>query len=116
MGQVTIYHNPNCSKSRQTLELLHDQGLEPEIILYLESPPGKSTLQNLLRMLNMSVRDIMRSSEKAYEEQDLSRESLDDDSLITAIIKTPRLLQRPIVVYKDRAVVGRPPENVLAIL
>jgi arsenate reductase len=116
MGQVTIYHNPNCSKSRQTLTLLQEKGLEPKIVLYLESPPDKPTLQNLLKMLDMPVRDIIRKSEKAYAEQDLSSESLDDDFLLDAIIRTPRLLQRPIVVHGAKAVIGRPPENVLSIL
>ncbi|MEA3292621.1 MAG: arsenate reductase (glutaredoxin) [Pseudomonadota bacterium] len=113
---VTIYHNPRCSKSRTTLGLLEEQGVEPEIINYLETPPDAATLKKLLAMLGLSPRDILRKKEKEYRELGLADEGLSDNELIRAIIEHPRLMERPIVVKNGRAALGRPPESVLEIL
>lgn len=113
---VTIYHNPRCSKSRQTLELLQSKGIEPEVIEYLKNPPGKSTLKKLLSMLNMEPRELMRKKEEAYKEAGLDDKSLGKDDLVDAMIKHPILIERPIVVANNRAAIGRPPESVLDIL
>ena len=113
---VTIYHNPKCSKSRQTLALLEDNGIKPDIILYLESPPDAATLKDLLHQLNVDIRDIIRTSEDAYTEQNLSNDTLTQEDLIGAILATPKLLQRPIVVCNNQARIGRPPESVLEII
>lgn len=113
---VKIYHNPRCTKSRQTLELLQNKGINPEIILYLEKSPTESEIKNLLSKLNLSVREIMRKKEDEFKNQNLGDENLSDADLITAIANTPKLLERPIVINGDKAAIGRPPENVLEIL
>jgi arsenate reductase len=113
---IRIFHNPRCSKSRATLTLLQEQGIEPEIILYLESPPDAGELRVILNKLDMSPRELMRTSEAEFKEQGLGDESLTDDELINAMAATPRLIQRPIVLAGDRAAMGRPPESVLDIL
>lgn len=113
---VTIYHNPRCSKSRQTLALLEERGLQPTVIRYLETPPDVATLRSLLGMLELAPRDVMRRKEAAYRENGLDDPSLDDDALLAAIVANPVLLERPIVVAGGRAAIGRPPENVLEIL
>lgn len=116
MSKVTIYHNPSCSKSRQTLALLQDNNIEAEIIQYLENPPSAEDLKHLIKLLGLTARDIIRSGEQEYADQNLGEESLSEESLIQAIIQTPKLLQRPIVVANDKAIIGRPPENVLKII
>lgn len=116
MTDITIYHNPRCSKSRQTLELLQENNISPEIILYLDNPPSKPQLKKLLGKLGMTARDLLRTSEDAYKARGLADKSLDDDVLLDAMIAEPKLIQRPIVVAGDKAVLGRPPENVLAII
>ena len=116
MTQVTIYHNPRCSKSRQTLELIKGNNLTPEVILYLETPPEAKKIKELLQLLQLSAREIIRNSEQAYKEQNLADTSLSDAELIDALVSNPILLQRPIVVCNNKAVIGRPPENVLAII
>lgn len=113
---TTIYHNPRCSKSRQTLALIEEKGISPEIILYLESPPNAETLRGLLKKLELAARDIMRKGEEEYKGNSLADTSLSEDELIDAMVKFPRLIERPIVVNGDTAVLGRPPENVLDIL
>ncbi len=116
MSKVTIYHNPRCSKSRQTLELLKERNIDPEIILYLETPPDKSTLSDIIKMLGTKPRQLIRTSEKEYKEMKLSDKSLGDDDLIDAMVKAPKLIQRPIVVANGKAAIGRPPESVLDIV
>ena len=116
MTSVRIYHNPGCSKSRQTLALLQENGQDPEIVLYLESPPDQAELTRILTQLGLNPRDIIRPGETAYTEMNLGDESLSNDELIDAIIKAPILMQRPIVVANDQARIGRPPESVLEIL
>lgn len=113
---ITIFHNPRCSKSRATLALLHDKGLDPDIRLYLEDPPQADELQEILGMLNMTPRQLMRKGEAEYREQGLSDDSLSDKALIAAMTQTPRLIERPIVLANGKAAIGRPPESVLDIL
>jgi len=113
---VSIYHNPRCSKSRATLELLRTRNIEPQIIEYLQTPPDKATLKNILQELNLAPRDIMRKKEACYKELNLADTDLDEDALLDAIVDNPILLERPIVVAGKRVAIGRPPENVLAIL
>ena len=116
MADITIYHNPRCSKSRQTLELLKENSISPEIILYLETPPSKSEIQSLLIKLGISARELLRSSEEAYKTGNLADDSLSEDQLIDAMLAEPKLIERPIVVAGDRAVLGRPPENALDLI
>lgn len=111
---VTIYHNPRCSKSRQTLELLNEQGVEPTIVEYLTDTPSADELRQILDMLGMTPRDLMRSKEAA--EAGLNDDSLSDDALIAGMTEHPAVIQRPIVVSGDKAAIGRPPESVLDIL
>ncbi len=113
---VTIYHNPRCSKSRATLALLEARGIKPKIVDYLKTPPSAAELNAILRKLGLKPRDILRTSETVYGELELKTRRLDDDALIAVMVKNPILIERPIVVAGNRAVVGRPPENVLAIL
>lgn len=113
---TTIYHNPRCSKSRETLTLLQEKGIEPDIILYLETPPNAKTLQSLLKKLGLKPRELMRTKEAEYKAQGLNDPELSDDALIEAMIATPKLIERPIVVNGGKAALGRPPEQVLEIL
>lgn len=113
---IKIYHNPRCSKSRQALELLENKGIKPQIILYLENPPSFSEVEKLLKMLALEPRDIMRKKEEEYAAQNLDDEKLSSKQLIEAIVKTPKLLERPIVVKGNKAAIGRPTENILSIL
>lgn len=113
---VTIYHNPRCSKSRQTLALLEEQGLTPEIILYLETPPDKATLKTLLQQLGLKPRELMRKGEQEYKGNQLNNPGLTDQQLIDAMVRFPKLIERPIVVSGQQVRIGRPPESVLAIL
>lgn len=113
---LVIYHNPRCSKSRQTLALLRERGLEPEIVLYLESPPSKAGLEELLDMLGMPARDLMRRKEAPYRELGLDDPSLTRAELVAAMASHPILIERPVVVSGTRAAIGRPPERVLEIL
>lgn len=111
---LTLWHNPRCSKSRQTLQLLRDKGLEPEIRLYLSDPPSVKELQTLLEQLNLSAHDLARKSEAVFKEQGLKH--ADDATLISAMAANPILIERPILIAATKAAIGRPPEAVLAIL
>lgn len=113
---VTIYHNPRCSKSRETLGLLESKGVEPRVVLYLETPPDAAELGRILDKLGMEPRELMRRNEKEYKENGLDDPALSRDALIEAMIAHPRLIQRPIVLSGDKAALGRPPESVLEIL
>lgn len=113
---VTILHNPRCSKSRATLSLLRDNDVEPTIVEYLETPPSAEELKEILEKLALKPRDIMRRGEKVYKELELDDPDLPDNALITAMSGHPILIERPIVMNGEKAVVGRPPENVLDIL
>ncbi|MGD2137000.1 MAG: arsenate reductase (glutaredoxin) [Gammaproteobacteria bacterium] len=115
-AEITIYHNPRCSKSRAALELLRRQGIEPAIIEYLKEPPSQGELAGILDMLGMDPRDLMRRKESEYREQGLDDPGLGRTALIQAMHDTPKLIERPIVVAGDRAALGRPPEKVLEII
>ena len=116
MSIYTIYHNPRCSKSRQTLAILEQQGVEIEIIHYLETPPAKDALKAILVMLEKSPRDILRRGEEAYKTFNLGDKTHDDNFILEKMIEYPKLIERPIVVHHDRAVIGRPPEAVLQLI
>ena len=114
---VSIYHNPRCSKSRETLALLKEKGVEPEVVLYLETPPDVATLKNLLKMLGMkSARELMRQKEDLYKELNLADGALSENDLLKAMVDNPKLIERPVVVKNGQARIGRPPEAVLDIL
>ena len=113
---VEIYHNPRCSKSRQTLQLLQENGIEPDITEYLKTPPGRAELIDILQMLGMEPRELMRRKEQEYKEAGLDNPDLTRDQLIQAMIDHPRLIERPIVISNGKAALGRPPERVLDIL
>lgn len=113
---VQIYHNPRCSKSRQTLAILEENGISPEIILYLENTPDAKTISALLKKLNISARELLRKGEDAYKELNLKDKSLSDDFLIEKMTTFPKLIERPIVVKGNEAVLGRPPENALKLI
>ncbi|MFK3711032.1 arsenate reductase (glutaredoxin) [Leclercia adecarboxylata] len=114
---VTIYHNPRCSKSRETLTLLKTNGIEPQVVLYLETPPDADTLRTLLSQLGMSsARELMRQKEELYKELGLADSALGEEALIQAMVDNPKLIERPIVVANGKARIGRPPEQVLEIV
>ena len=113
---VTIYHNPRCSKSRKTLELLRSKGIEPFIVEYLKDPPTRKKLKEILAMLNLEPRQLIRNTESIYKEKGLDDPSLDREQLVSAMVENPVLIERPIVISKGKAVIGRPPENVLGII
>jgi arsenate reductase (glutaredoxin) len=113
---VKIYHNPRCGKSRQTLQLLKDKGIEPEVIEYLKTPPSVEELADILEKLSMEPRDLMRKQETEYKANGLDNSALDRQSLINGMVNHPILIERPIVVANGKAAIGRPPENVLNIL
>lgn len=114
---VVIYHNPRCSKSRETLDLLKKRGVQPEIILYLDNPPDATALEKLLKQLEFSsARQLMRNKEDLYKQLNLDDPALTERQLIQAMVDNPKLIERPIVVSGDRARLGRPPEQVLDIL
>ncbi|MBG22924.1 MAG: arsenate reductase (glutaredoxin) [Idiomarinaceae bacterium] len=116
MSQVSIYHNPRCSKSRQTLALLQEQGIEPTVIEYLKDTPSEDEIKELLSKLGfVSARELMRSKEDVFKELELKNES-DEDKLVAAMAAHPKLIERPIVVKGEQARLGRPPEAVLEIL
>jgi arsenate reductase len=113
---VAIYHNPRCSKSRATLELLEAQGVKPKVIEYLKTPPSAAELKAILKKLGLSPRDLVRNGEALYAELGLKDRQLSDDQLITLMVANPILIERPIVVSGGKAAIGRPPEKVLEIL
>ena len=113
---VTIYHNPRCSKSRQTMALLEARGIAPKVIEYLNAPPDAPTLKAILEKLGIGARDLMRKKEAPYKELGLDDPSLTEDALIRAMVENPILIERPVVLAGDRARLGRPPEQVLDIL
>ena len=114
---VKIYHNPRCSKSRETLSLLQSNGIEPDVVLYLETPPDADTIKALLQMLGMgSARELMRQKEELYKSLNLADSHLSEAALIQAMVENPKLIERPIVVANGKARIGRPPEQVLDIV
>ena len=113
---VTIYHNPRCSKSRQTLALLEKRAIAPRVVDYLKTPPSAAELKTILKILGLKPRDLMRKGEPRYAELGLKDRDLDDDALIALMVANPILIERPIVVSRGKAALGRPPESVLEIL
>lgn len=111
-----IYHNPRCSKSRQTLELLQENGHTPEIVEYLKTPPTAQKLEAVLKKLGKGPREVMRKGEAVFKELSLGDDSLTDAQLIDAMVANPILIERPIVITTIKAAIGRPPESVLDIL
>ncbi len=113
---IILYHNPRCSKSRQTLALIEEHGAEFTVVEYLKTPPSHQQLDSILRGLDMEPRDLIRTSQTEYSEQGLDNEELSRDQLIAAMIQTPILIERPILVAGNQVAIGRPPENAAAIL
>jgi arsenate reductase len=114
--KVTILHNPRCSKSRNSLALLKEQGIEPDVRLYLENPPTEDELTSILEMLAIPAKDLLRRGEPEYKELGLGNQNLSEQQLIQLMIKHPKLIERPIVIAGGKAVIGRPPEQVLNLL
>lgn len=115
MSSTLIYHNPRCSKSRQALELLTGRGIDPEVIRYLDTPPDAATLSELLKLLGINARQLMRSGEEVYRELQLDNPELSEADLVQAMVDYPRLIERPIVVHNGQAVLARPPEKLLEL-
>lgn len=113
---VKIYHNPRCGKSRDTLKLLEERGIQPEVVEYLKTPPTTAELQDILNKLGLKPRELMRTKEPEYKENGLDDKSLSDAELIEAMVRIPKLIERPIVLKDGKAAVGRPAETVLSIL
>ena len=113
---VKIFHNPRCSKSRMTLQLLNDRDIEPDVIEYLQTPPNAQELGEILTLLKIQPRQLMRTHEQEYKDNNLADESLSREQLIEAMVKFPKLIERPIVITNGKAAIGRPPESILEIL
>lgn len=116
MTELILYHNPRCSKSRNALELLEQRGLTPSVIRYLETPPSADELKQILARLGISPRQLLRSGEEDYKNLNLADPTLSDGQIIDAMVAHPKLIERPILVAGDVAVIGRPPEKILEIL
>jgi len=115
MSDLSIYHNPRCSKSRQTLAILEEQGHNADIIEYLKTPPTPEALQIILQQLGITARQLLRKGEAVYKELNLKDDSLSEQQLIQAMSENPKLIERPIVIHNGRAKIGRPPESVLEL-
>ena len=116
MKEFTIYHNPSCSKSRQTLQILRDRGIEPSIVEYLKTPLQKDELKKISTSLGFRPKEFVRKNESDFKERNLVNHLEDDDKMIEAMAAYPKIIERPIVVLKDKAVIGRPPDNVLKLI
>ena len=116
MREFTIYHNPRCSKSRQTLQILRDRGIEPSIVEYLKTPLQKDELKKISTSLGFRPKEFVRKNESDFKEKNLVNHLEDDDKMIEAMAAYPKIIERPIVVLKDKAVIGRPPDNVLKLI
>ena len=116
MKEFTIYHNPRCSKSRQTLQILRDRGIEPSIVEYLKTPLQKDELKKISTSLGFRPKEFVRKNESDFKERNLVNHLEDDDKMIEAMVAYPKIIERPIVVLKDKAVIGRPPDNVLKLI
>ncbi|MGO3128323.1 MAG: arsenate reductase (glutaredoxin) [Luteimonas sp.] len=112
----TLLHNPRCSKSRAALDLLQSRGIEADVVRYLDTPLDADALRTLLRRLDIAPRALLRTGEDVYRELGLADEALDDDAIIDAMVRHPKLIERPILVHGERAVIGRPTERLLALL
>ncbi len=115
MENVTIWHNPRCSKSRNAVTLLEEKGIEADVVKYLDTPPSREELVGVLKMLSISARELMRTKEEIYKELNLKEET-DEDKLIDAMVKNPKLIERPIVIKDGKAAIGRPIENIIDLL
>ena len=113
---ITIYHNPRCSKSRQTKQILDERNLDAEVVEYLKTPPDSATLKSLLSKLGIPARELLRTHETEYKETGLDNLELSEEQIIDTMIKHPILIERPIVVSGNKAIIGRPPEKILDIL
>ena len=116
MSQAILYHNPKCSKSRKALEIIKNHNIDTKVILYLKEKLTRSMLKDILDLSGLSVRDIIRCNEKEYKENSLDNIDLSQDEILELIVKHPILLQRPVLVFKNKAIIGRPPENILKII
>ena len=116
MLDAILYHNPKCSKSRTALQIIKNQNINIKIILYLKEKLTKSMLKEILDLSGLSVRDIIRSNEKEYKENNLDNLTLTEDQILEFILKYPKLLQRPVLIFNNKAIIGRPPEDVLKII
>lgn len=116
MSNIRILHNPRCSKSRQTLALLEEKGISPEIVLYLEDTPGAEELADILKKLDISARELLRKGEQDYKDLNLGNADLTENQLIEAMVTHPKLIERPIVIKGSKAIIGRPPEQVLELI
>ena len=114
--KLVIYHNPRCSKSRETLQLLEENNMSPEIIEYLEEPPTAAELARIVALLGIGARELLRTTEQVYKDAELDDDSLSDEEIIEAICEYPALMQRPIVVQGEQAIIGRPPARVLDLI
>ena len=115
MANITIWHNPRCSKSRNAVTLLEEKGIDADVVKYLDTPPTKEELVALLKMLGISARELMRTKEAIYRELNLKEET-DEDKLIEAMVENPKLIERPIVIKDGKAAIGRPIENIIDLL
>ena len=115
MANVTIWHNPRCGKSRDGVKLLKEKGVEAEVVKYLDTPPTKKELKDVLKMLGISARELMRTKEAVYKELNLKEET-DEDKLIEAMVANPKLIERPVVIKDGKAAIGRPIENIIDLL
>ncbi len=115
MSSVTIWHNPRCSKSRNAVTLLEEKGIDADVVKYLDTPPTKEELVEVLKMLGISARELMRTKEAIYKELNLNEET-DEDKLIEAMVENPKLIERPIVIKDGKAAIGRPIENIIELL
>ena len=113
---LKIYHNPHCSKSRKTLQLIEDKGILTKVVEYLKTPPTTDELKEITKLLGISPRELLRTKEVEYVAQGLDNMTLDDDAIIEIMVNHPKLIERPIVVDGNQAVIGRPPENVLELI
>ena len=116
MPEAIFYHNPQCSKSRKALEIIENSNINTKVILYLKDKLTKSMLKQILDLSGLSVREIIRSNEKEYKENNLDNLNLTQDDILVLIVKHPKLLQRPVLVYNNKAIIGRPPEDILRII
>ena len=116
MSNCVVYHNPRCSKSRQTLQILKDNECDTEIILYLETAIDQSVLEGVIKKISLSPRELLRKGEQEFKDNDLKNKNLSDQEIIEVMVKHPKVIERPIVVKGDKAILGRPPENVLELI
>ena len=116
MSDTLFYHNPKCSKSRKALEIIQNHNINTKVILYLKDKLTKDMLREILDFSGLSVRDIIRSNEKEYKENNLDNLKLTKDEILELILKHPIMLQRPVFVFNNKAIIGRPPEDVLKII